>query len=80
MNDKSLNAGIELVGRPVFMAPAENYELVLRRIYYPNKFTKILYKMGINTEDVYNNILQKISETGKQISNILPSNLFKSRL
>jgi len=61
MNDKCLCAGIDLVGRPVFMAPAQNYELVLQRIYYPNKVSKLLYKMGINTED----FLQDIADSGR---------------
>jgi len=68
MNDKSLNAGLELVGRPVFMAPAENYELVLKRIYYPTSVSKVLYKMGINTEYFF----QQVAERSKQLSNLIP--------
>jgi len=41
-----------LVARPVFMAPAENYHLVLKSVYYPNKLTKLLYKMGVDAEDL----------------------------
>lgn len=65
MNDKSLNLGAPLVGRPVFMAPAEQYDTVLKRIYYPNKASKFLYKMGINTED----LIQTASGTNNRLSN-----------
>lgn len=36
-----------LHGRPVFMAPEENYQLLLKKVYYPNKITKFLTKMGV---------------------------------
>jgi len=36
-----------LHGRPVFMAPEENYQLLLKKVYYPNKITKLLTKMGV---------------------------------
>jgi phosphatidylserine/phosphatidylglycerophosphate/cardiolipin synthase-like enzyme len=37
-----------LHGRPVFMAPEENYQLLLKKVYYPNKITKFLTKMGVS--------------------------------
>jgi len=80
MNDKCLRNELELVGRPVLMAPSENYELVLKRIYYPNKISKLLYKMGINTEDFF----QNLAESGKQLTDVIgnwkPLSLLRSRL
>eukprot|EP01102_Stenamoeba_stenopodia_P013684 TRINITY_DN4473_c1_g1_i1.p1 TRINITY_DN4473_c1_g1~~TRINITY_DN4473_c1_g1_i1.p1 ORF type:complete len:974 (+),score=221.89 TRINITY_DN4473_c1_g1_i1:104-3025(+) len=47
-----------LIGRPVFMAPAEHYQLLMQNVYYPNKVTKLLYKMGVNTEDLFNQTME----------------------
>lgn len=51
MNNKHLSSGLGLVGRPVFIVPTESYELVLHKIFYPNAVSKVLYKLGFNTED-----------------------------
>ena len=41
-----------LLGRVVFMAPKERLELLLSKVYYPNKLTKALYKLGYDTEEL----------------------------
>ena len=41
----------DLVGRPVFMAPRDRLEVLLSRVHYPNKVSKALYKLGLDTED-----------------------------
>ena len=33
------------------MAPAEALQLLLKHVYYPSKLSKLLYKLGVNTED-----------------------------
>jgi len=68
MNDKNLSSGLGLVARPVFIVPTESYELVLRKIFYPNKLSKVLYKLGFNTEDGF----QKIDSNGREFKPSLP--------
>ena len=51
-NMKHLKRGSPLVGRPIWMAPAENYDFLMKAVYYPNKLAKFLYKMGISTEEL----------------------------
>jgi len=75
MNDTNLRAGLGLSGRPVFMVPTESYEVVLKRIFYPNKIFKLLYKLGINTEDA----IQRIAENGKLATDYLNSLSFWKR-
>jgi len=75
MNDTNLRAGLGLSGRPVFMVPTESYEVVLKRIFYPNKIFKLLYKLGINTEDA----IQRIAENGKVATDYLNSLSFWKR-
>jgi hypothetical protein len=48
-----------ILGRPVFMAPSENYQLLMNTIYYPNKLTKLLYKLGVDT----NQVIEQTRET-----------------
>jgi hypothetical protein len=36
-----------LVGRPVLMVPEENYHLLLKTVYYPNKLMKLFTKLGL---------------------------------
>ncbi|EFA81758.1 phospholipase D [Heterostelium album PN500] len=40
-----------MIGRPVALAPIDKYEFLLKKIYYPNKFAKILYKLGVDTDE-----------------------------
>eukprot|EP01119_Soliformovum_irregulare_P018865 TRINITY_DN5871_c0_g1_i2.p1 TRINITY_DN5871_c0_g1~~TRINITY_DN5871_c0_g1_i2.p1 ORF type:complete len:541 (+),score=138.32 TRINITY_DN5871_c0_g1_i2:1159-2781(+) len=49
----------KLVGRPVSMVPRERYENVLKKIYYPNRITKMLYKLGMDTDVISMNDLWK---------------------
>eukprot|EP01117_Protostelium_nocturnum_P019954 TRINITY_DN8780_c0_g1_i1.p1 TRINITY_DN8780_c0_g1~~TRINITY_DN8780_c0_g1_i1.p1 ORF type:complete len:862 (-),score=242.51 TRINITY_DN8780_c0_g1_i1:109-2694(-) len=63
MNDKCLRASVALIGRPVCLVPTPQYQLVLERIFYPNKFSKLLFKLGINTEDLIQNISETLSIT-----------------
>jgi len=51
-NISNLKHGRPLVGRPIWMAPAENYDLLVKAAYYPNKISKFLSKMGINTAEI----------------------------
>lgn len=51
-NISNLKHGKALIGRPIWMAPAENYDLLVKAAFYPNKVSKFLYKMGINTEEI----------------------------
>jgi hypothetical protein len=44
---KDLTNWPQLVGRPVFMVPEENYHLLLRTVYYPNKLMKLFTKIGL---------------------------------
>jgi hypothetical protein len=34
------------------MAPADNYHLLMKSVYYPNKLTKLLYKLGVDAEEL----------------------------
>ena len=49
-----------LRGRPVFMSPESDYQLLSKYVYYPNKVTKALHKLGLNTEDFYEELKYKI--------------------
>lgn len=53
LNDQSLRARSLIIGRPVFLAPIEKYNFVLSKVYYPNKLTKLLVKLGINPDEIY---------------------------
>ncbi|KAN0041209.1 hypothetical protein ACTFIV_003745 [Dictyostelium citrinum] len=50
-----------LIGRPISLTPANKYEFILKKIYYPNKFTKILYKMGLDSEEWLNKMFNPSS-------------------
>lgn len=52
-NLDALTQSQPLVGRPVFMAPKERLDVLLSRVYYPNKLAKALYKLGLDTEDLW---------------------------
>jgi len=53
-----------LVGRPVFMVPEENYHLLLRTVYYPNKLMKLFTKIGLgpNLTETLTPFLKKMKE------------------
>lgn len=53
LNDQSLRNNGLIIGRPVFLAPVEKYNFVLSQVYYPNKLTKLMVKLGINPDEVY---------------------------
>ena len=61
-NLAALASDTPLQGRVVFMAPKKHLELLLSRVYYPNKVSKALYKLGLNTEDWVDFILSKLPE------------------
>lgn len=48
-NMLNLRKGLSPSARPIWMAPAENYDFLLKTVYYPNKFSKLMNKMGVNT-------------------------------
>lgn len=50
-NVDALKSHTPLKGRLVLMAPKAKLGVVLSRVYYPNKLSKALYKIGLNTED-----------------------------
>ncbi len=50
-NVEALRMHQPLKGRLVLMAPKQQLGVVLSRVYYPNKLSKALYKLGLNTED-----------------------------
>ena len=63
-----------LLGRPLALAPAEHYKLVIDTVYFPNKLSKLFYKVGLNTEDAYHGAVEvllqvkaAISETSKTV-------------
>ncbi|GAM27224.1 hypothetical protein SAMD00019534_103990 [Acytostelium subglobosum LB1] len=39
-----------LIGRPVALAPVEKYEFLLKKIYYPNKLAKLMFKLGVDSD------------------------------
>eukprot|EP01112_Ceratiomyxa_fruticulosa_P012371 TRINITY_DN3420_c0_g1_i1.p1 TRINITY_DN3420_c0_g1~~TRINITY_DN3420_c0_g1_i1.p1 ORF type:complete len:1058 (-),score=232.48 TRINITY_DN3420_c0_g1_i1:937-4110(-) len=53
MNQNRSRNNEALIGRPVIMAPIEDYEFLLKHVYYPSKISKLLYKMGVNTEELW---------------------------
>ena len=50
----------KLKGRLVLMVPENNYGLLKKHVYYPNKVTKALFKMGVNTEDLLYEFIKKL--------------------
>ncbi|EGC32863.1 hypothetical protein DICPUDRAFT_155142 [Dictyostelium purpureum] len=50
-----------LIGRPISLTPVDKYEFILKKIYYPNKFTKLLFKMGLDTEEWLNKMFNPSS-------------------
>jgi len=46
-NSETLKHGV-LSGRPVAMAPAENYSFLLKIVYHTSNLTKLLTTVGIN--------------------------------
>jgi len=54
-NVDNLQNNHPLVARPIAIVPVEYHQLLLQNIYYPTKFSKLLYKMGVNTEDLFSN-------------------------
>jgi len=53
INVDNLQNNQPLVARPIAIVPVEYHQLLLKHIYYPTKFSKFLYKMGVNTEDLF---------------------------
>lgn len=51
-NMQSIKSGHSPIARPVWMTPTENYNFLLKKVYYPNKVSKFLNKMGINTHQI----------------------------
>lgn len=51
-----------LAGRVVFMAPKAHLGLLLSRVYYPNKLSKALFKLGVNTEDWVDYVWARLPE------------------
>jgi hypothetical protein len=49
-NLQTLKDGI-LSGRPVSMAPAENYDFLLKKVYSTSQVTRFLTKLGLNPSD-----------------------------
>jgi hypothetical protein len=50
-NAEALQARAPLRGRLVLLAPRAQLSAVLARVHYPNKLSKALYKMGLDTQD-----------------------------
>ena len=46
-NMKNWRKGLPPSARPIWMAPADNYDFLLKSVFYPNKFSKFMSKMGI---------------------------------
>ena len=61
-NADALRSDKPLVGRLVFMAPKANLSLLLSRVYYPNKLSKALYKLGLDTEEWVDYALAKLPQ------------------
>jgi phospholipase D1/2 len=59
-NVAALKKHAPLKGRLVLMAPKDKLGIVLSRVYYPNKISKALYKIGLNTEDWVDYVWSKI--------------------
>jgi hypothetical protein len=61
-----------LAGRPVSMTPEENYHLLLRTVYYPNKLMKLFTKFGVNMNwtETLNPIINKTKHFLRYISKL----------
>eukprot|EP01127_Copromyxa_protea_P023472 TRINITY_DN8790_c0_g1_i2.p1 TRINITY_DN8790_c0_g1~~TRINITY_DN8790_c0_g1_i2.p1 ORF type:complete len:106 (+),score=10.30 TRINITY_DN8790_c0_g1_i2:139-456(+) len=50
-NLQSLKEGL-LSGRPVLMAPAENYDFLLKKVYSSSQATQFLTRLGLHPSDL----------------------------
>lgn len=73
MNYQSLKETGFLRARPISLTPAESYQFILSKVYYPNKFTKLLMKLGLSTEDV-------IQVVGDGVDNVVNFVVQKAKL
>ena len=73
INYKSLRETGILQARPISLTPMEAYNFILSKVYYPNKFTKLLMKLGLSTEDV-------IQVVGDGVDNVVNFVVQKAKL
>lgn len=59
LNERCLSSGSELIGRPVSLMPPEKYETLLQWLYYPTPILKMLWKLGVDTDDILSFIDEK---------------------
>lgn len=67
-NDRALNSNLTLAGRPVFMDTPERIELLREKLNHPNSISKLLGKMGIDTEDWIVKMAENQKELAKFVS------------
>lgn len=73
MNIKTLKENNILSGRPVSLAPMEDYNFIKKKVTYPTKFRKAITKMGLSPEDV-------IQVLGDGVDNVMSFVKQKSKL
>lgn len=73
LNYQSLRETGLLRARPISLTPMDAYQLILSKVYYPNKVTKLLMKLGLTTEDV-------IQVVGDGVDNVVNFVVQKAKL
>lgn len=73
LNYQSLRETGLLRARPISLTPMDAYQLILSKVYYPNKATKLLMKLGLSTEDV-------IQVVGDGVDNVVNFVVQKAKL
>lgn len=73
LNIRTLKENNLLSGRPVSLAPIENYNYIKSKVTYPTKLHKVLTKLGLSPEDV-------IQVVGDGVDNVMSFVKQKSKL